>query len=87
MTRDILLSEIPQVLRSDLYAVAALAGASIVIIGGILDLPYAVSAFAGAASCFVIRFMAIRHRWHLPTARTSAQRRADTGTSHPDDRQ
>ena len=33
MTRDILLTEIPQVLRSDLYAVAALVGASIVVIG------------------------------------------------------
>ena len=33
MTRDILLTEIPQVLRSDLYAVAALAGASVVVVG------------------------------------------------------
>jgi uncharacterized membrane protein YeiH len=87
MTRDVLLAEIPQVLRSDLYAVAALAGASIVVIGGMLDLAYAVSALAGATSCFLIRFMAIRHRWHLPTARTSAERRADTATSHPEDRQ
>ena len=31
MMRDVLLAEIPQVLRSDLYAVAALAGASIVV--------------------------------------------------------
>ena len=31
MTRDLLLTETPQVLRSDLYAVAALAGASIVV--------------------------------------------------------
>jgi uncharacterized membrane protein YeiH len=34
--RDVLLSEIPQVLRSDLYAVAALAGALIVVIGNVL---------------------------------------------------
>ena len=40
MTRDVLLTEIPQVLRSDLYAVAALAGASIVVIGDRLGLPY-----------------------------------------------
>src|SRR6201987_5258199 len=33
MTRDVLLAEIPIVLRADLYAVAALAGAAVVIIG------------------------------------------------------
>ena len=38
MMRDVLLSEIPQVLRSDLYAVAALAGALIVVIGNALGL-------------------------------------------------
>ena len=42
MTRDVLLTEIPQVLRSDLYAVAALAGASIVVIGHMLGLSYGV---------------------------------------------
>ncbi|MGH7212444.1 MAG: trimeric intracellular cation channel family protein, partial [Acetobacteraceae bacterium] len=36
MTRDVLLAEIPQVLRSDLYAVAALAGASVVVVGDML---------------------------------------------------
>jgi uncharacterized membrane protein YeiH len=82
MTRDVLLAEIPQVLRSDLYAVAALAGASVVVLGDLLGLSYGISALAGAALCFVLRFMAIRHRWHLPTARLSAQRRAEGGSPH-----
>jgi uncharacterized membrane protein YeiH len=76
MTRDVLLAEIPQVLRSDLYAVAALAGASIVVIGDMLGLSYGVSALAGGALCFGLRFMAIRHGWHLPVAHLSAQGRA-----------
>ena len=76
MTRDVLLAEIPQVLRSDLYAVAALAGASIVVIGDMLGLSYGVSALAGGALCFGLRFMAIRHGWHLPIAHLSAQGRA-----------
>src|SRR3546814_936324 len=38
MTRDVLLAEIPHVLRSDLYAVAALVGASIVVIGDLLEI-------------------------------------------------
>src|SRR4029077_14122819 len=68
MTRDVLVAEIPQVLRSDLYAVAALAGASIVVIGDRLGLSYSVSALAGGILCFGLRFMAIRHDWNLPIA-------------------
>ena len=77
MTRDVLLSEIPQVLRSDFYAVAALAGASIVVIGNGLGLPYGASALAGGIVCFGLRFMAIRHGWQLPLAHLSAQKRAE----------
>ncbi len=39
MMRDVLLAEIPTVLRADLYAVAALVGASVVVIGAMLHLP------------------------------------------------
>jgi uncharacterized membrane protein YeiH len=82
MTRDLLLAEIPHVLRSDLYAVAALAGASIVVIGDRLGLSYGLSALAGGALCFGLRFMAIRHGWHLPVARLSAQGRAGIDRSN-----
>ena len=81
MTRDVLLAEIPQVLRSDLYAVAALAGAAIVVIGDVLGLSYGVSALAGGAFCFGLRFMAIKHGWHLPVAHLSARRRAEVDLS------
>ncbi len=81
MMRDVLLAEVPQVLRSDLYAVAALAGASIVVIGDWLGLSYGVSAPAGAALCFGLRFMAIRYGWHLPAAHLSARQRAETDYS------
>lgn len=84
MTRDVLLTEIPQVLRSDLYAVAALAGASIVVIGHVSGLSYGVSALCGGALCFALRFMAIRHGWHLPVARLSARGRAER--NFPDQR-
>lgn len=80
MTRDVLLAEIPQVLRSDLYAVAALAGAAIVVVGDVLGLTYGVSALAGGALCFGLRFMAITYGWHLPIAHLSAQRRAEANT-------
>jgi uncharacterized membrane protein YeiH len=75
MMRDVLLAEIPQVLRSELYAVAALAGASVVVMGDRFSLPYSISAPAGAIVCFGLRFMAIRYGWQLPTARLSAHGR------------
>jgi len=81
MMRDVLLTDIPQVLRSDLYAVAALAGASIVAIGDMLGLSYGVSALGGGILCFGLRFLAIRHGWHLPVAHLSARRRAETNSS------
>ena len=68
VTRDVLLTEIPTVLRADLYAVAALAGAATVVIGTALRLPSTTVTIAGAVLCFVIRFMAILRGWHLPIA-------------------
>ena len=68
MTRDVLLAEIPTVLRADLYALAALAGAAIVVIGAPLQLPPTVVAISGALLCFGLRFIAIRRGWHLPVA-------------------
>jgi uncharacterized membrane protein YeiH len=71
VARDVLLSEIPAVLRSDIYAVAALAGAAVMVTGDALGVPGAVSACAGAALCFGLRLAAIKLDWHLPVARAS----------------
>jgi uncharacterized membrane protein YeiH len=68
MTRDVLLAEIPTVLRADFYALAALAGATVVVAGTALRLPSLALAIIGALLCFGLRFMAIRHHWHLPVA-------------------
>jgi uncharacterized membrane protein YeiH len=68
MTRDVLLTQIPTVLRADLYAVAALAGAGVVVIGAALGLPATAVTIGGAVLCFGFRFMAIRHGWRLPIA-------------------
>lgn len=70
MLRDVLVCEIPMVLRAELlYAVAALAGAVIVVSGESLRLPAPATTLVGAALCFGLRFMAIRHGWRLPVAR------------------
>jgi uncharacterized membrane protein YeiH len=68
MVRDILLAEIPSVLRSELYAVAALAGAAVVVGGQWAGVSPVLAAVAGGASCFAIRIIALRRGWRLPVA-------------------
>src|SRR3954471_10601682 len=68
MVRDVLVREIPTVLRTELYAVAALIGAAVVVIGRMLAIPSGAAATAGAVLCFGLRFMAMRFGWHLPIA-------------------
>lgn len=69
IVRDLLVNEIPTVLRSDLYAVAALAGAIVVVIGHVLLLDSTAATIVGALICFTIRVIAIRRGARLPRAR------------------
>jgi uncharacterized membrane protein YeiH len=77
----VLLAQVPSVLRSDLYAVAALAGATVVVLGDRFAMSPVAAAIVGAALCFVLRVMAIYRGWHLPkpghppSADRSSQRR------------
>ena len=73
MVRDVLVREIPTVLRTELYAVAALIGAAVVVIGRMLHLPSGLAAAIGAVLCFGLRFIAIRRGWQLPIARPLEQ--------------
>ena len=76
MARDILLVEIPTVLRTDIYALAALAGATVVVVGQFLHVPATAATAVGALLCFGLRLMAIRSGWHLPVAGRPEQRNA-----------
>ena len=82
MARDILVSEIPTVLRADLYAVAALAGAAVVVAGTMLKLPFGLVTAAGLILCFGLRLIAIRRGWHLPTARWPEETLRPLDTPH-----
>ena len=68
IARDLLVAQVPNVLRRELYAVAALAGSAVVVAGDMLRLPAAPVAVAGAAICFTLRWMAILRGWRLPVS-------------------
>jgi uncharacterized membrane protein YeiH len=73
IVRDLLVAQIPNVLRRELYAVAALAGALVVIAGDVLQLPDGPVAVVGATLCFVLRLIAIRRGWQLPRPRADGE--------------
>jgi uncharacterized membrane protein YeiH len=73
MVRDVLVREIPTVLRTELYAVAALIGAAVVVVGRMLHVASVAAAITGAVLCFALRFIAMRRHWQLPIARPPNQ--------------
>ncbi|MDX2236224.1 MAG: trimeric intracellular cation channel family protein [Hyphomonadaceae bacterium] len=69
IARDVLLAEVPSVLRpTEIYALAALAGAGVVAVGAALSAPAVPAAILGGATCFALRALALRFGWRLPTA-------------------
>jgi uncharacterized membrane protein YeiH len=68
MLRDVLVAQVPAVLKAELYAVAALAGAGVVVLGKALSLPLTPVVVAGVVACTGLRLFAIRRGWRLPTA-------------------
>jgi uncharacterized membrane protein YeiH len=70
MLRDVLLPQVPGVLRrgDPLYAIPALLGATIVVIGHAIGSRSAVFPLLGAAACFGLRMVSIRFGLGLPTA-------------------
>ncbi|MEU5694835.1 trimeric intracellular cation channel family protein [Actinosynnema sp. NPDC020468] len=66
--RDVLLREIPLVLRREIYAVAALAGAVVVVLGDQLRLPAGLVSITGSALIVGLRLIALWRHWNAPIA-------------------
>ena len=76
--RDIMLAQIPSVLRTGLYAIPALLAATstVAAIGlGIYGLP---AALLAAGSCFGLRMLGVHYNWHAPQPPQPRHRQQDT---------
>jgi uncharacterized membrane protein YeiH len=75
MLRDVLLRDVPIVLRSELYAVPAVAGATVVAVAheaGGASGPFAI---IGACVCLVIRLLGLRFQLNVPIAPSERRER------------
>ncbi len=64
--RDMLLAQVPTVLRADVYATAAMAGSAVMILGRRLGLSFNLAAVLGGIVCFVLRVVSVWQHWNLP---------------------
>lgn len=69
--RDVLLREIPLVLRKEIYALAALLGAALVGGGHLLRLPDWPVTLVAAAVVVAVRVLAIWRQWNVPKPRNT----------------
>jgi uncharacterized membrane protein YeiH len=67
--RDIFLATVPNVLRADVYATAALAGSVVMVVARKMKMGTTVSATMGGVVCFVLRVVSVWQHWNLPKAR------------------
>ncbi len=82
--RDVLLRQIPTVLRQDLYAVPALAGAAVVVGAHSAGSHSVAFPLIGLAVCFIARVVGIRFDIQLPVA--PSERRRPAGSPSPEPR-
>ena len=68
--RDVLLNEIPQVLRREIYAIAALVGATLVVIGTRLGITPVAVTLVAAAVVAGLRVVALWRGWNAPIPRS-----------------
>lgn len=67
--RDVLLREIPMILRREIYALAAIGGAAVVVAGDAVGLPPVPVALTAATLVAGVRVLALWRRWNAPVPR------------------
>jgi uncharacterized membrane protein YeiH len=70
LARDVVCAEPVLIMRKELYATCAMAGAAVYVGLGMLDVPFSVSALAGVAVAFALRAGGIHQGWTLPPYKT-----------------
>jgi uncharacterized membrane protein YeiH len=67
-TRDVLLNQVPTVLRFEVYASAALLGSICMIVATKVRVPATWAATLGGIFCFLLRIVSLLRHWNVPRA-------------------
>lgn len=79
--RDILLNRVPIILEKEIYALAALIGALIVVLGEYLNwISSDWVAVIALTVCFTLRMLALRYHWNLPVP---SNKKSDASDKQP----
>lgn len=69
--RDVILNRVPIILEKEIYALAALMGALVVVLGNYFKWVSAdFTSIVALLTCFIIRILALRFHWNLPATKT-----------------
>jgi uncharacterized membrane protein YeiH len=79
VVRDVLAGEIPLVLKSEVYAVASLLGAIIIIVASEAQALGTVSETMAAVAVFALRMVSVWKRWRIPVARSRRENEGGSG--------
>ena len=66
LARDVVCAEPVLIMRKELYATCAMAGATTYVVLGMADVPFSVAAIAGFVIAFALRAGGIHKGWRLP---------------------
>ncbi|PVY55237.1 MULTISPECIES: trimeric intracellular cation channel family protein [unclassified Simplicispira] len=66
VVRDVLLNRVPVILQREIYASAALVGASIEVFGEHLGWLSSSRTWVALVVCFALRYLSLHYKWNLP---------------------
>ena len=75
--RDVLMNDVPLIFRSEIYALACVAGGLAYVACHLLGLSVEISALLSAFSVILIRILAVKFHWQLPVLKGEDKPRAD----------
>jgi uncharacterized membrane protein YeiH len=70
--RDVLAAEVPLIFRSEIYAVASMLGAIIIVVADQLQLSGILAETIAAVATFSLRTLSVRRGWKIPVAMPKA---------------
>jgi uncharacterized membrane protein YeiH len=71
--RDLLLARIPVILTREIYASAAMIGASIIVVGDYLHYPGETVAAIALLLCVALRLLSLYFHWNLPSFKSESR--------------